>query len=89
MVLVEINFDKKEEVYEKAKLGLNKYLAAMGGNESSKREEKATKLESGYFMEEALLVLRGYYRGCGCTHNSGPEADRLGRKPTRLGRRLT
>ena len=30
LVLVEIDFEKKEDVYEKAKLGLNKYLAGGG-----------------------------------------------------------
>jgi len=63
LVLVEIDFEKKEEVYEKAKLGLNKYLAGVDGK--SVGEEKAIKLEGEFFTEEeeALLAGRGYYRG--------------------------
>ena len=64
LVLVEIDFDKKDDVYEKAKLGLNKYLAGMDGKEVV-GEEKAIKLEAEYYTEEeeALLAARGYYRG--------------------------
>jgi len=68
LVLVEIDFDRKEEVYEKAKLGLNKYLAGMDGKESG--EEKGIKLEEALEAleteeEEALLADRGYFRGAG------------------------
>ena len=43
LVLVEIDFEKKEDVYEKAKLGLNKYLAGVDGKENT-AVEKAIKL---------------------------------------------
>ena len=64
LVLVEIDFDKKEDVYEKAKLGLNKYLAGVDGKEGV-WEEKAIKMEAEFYTEEeeALLAARGYYRG--------------------------
>ena len=71
LVLVEIDFDKKEDVYVKAKLGLNKYLAGMDGKDSSGREEKGIKLEAEFFSEEevALLAGRGFYRSAG--HGGG------------------
>ena len=33
LVLVKIDFENKQQVYEKAKLGLNKYLAGMDGKD--------------------------------------------------------
>ena len=49
LVLVEIDFDKKEDVYEKAKLGLNKYLAGVDGKEqtSLKAQSYTGALEAG------------------------------------------
>ena len=64
LVLVEIDFEKKDDVYEKAKLGLNKYMAGVDGGGM---DEKGIKLEAEYFTEEeeALLAARGFYRGPG------------------------
>ena len=64
LVLVEINLKKKQEVYEKAKLGLNKYLAGMDGKDGS-GDEKGIKLENEFYTEEeeAMLTARGFYRG--------------------------
>ena len=43
LVLVEIDYEKKGDVYKKAKLGLNKYLAGVDGKENT-AVEKAIKL---------------------------------------------
>ena len=54
MVLVEINFEKKDDVYEKAKLGLNKYMAGVDGGG---KDEKGIKLEAEYVTEEEEALL--------------------------------
>ena len=60
----EIDFYKKQEVYEKAILGMNKYLAGMDGKHGS-GDKKGIKLESEFYTkeEEVLLVTRVFYRG--------------------------
>ena len=73
LVLVEFDFKNEDQVYEKAKMGLNKYLTDMDGKmDSESRKEINVKDKFFTKEEEALLATRGYFRGEGSSGRGHP-----------------